>query len=89
MQHSRCFYGKTGEEEMKAMIKGLMYNMEYNFNVFSTAKGLQSGWMLSRKDKMMKFLVHGQSDCDYAKNTEDWSSILATRVFLEGCPIMF
>ena len=39
------------QEEMKRVITGEMCRPEYNFNVFSIAKRLQSGWVLSGNDK--------------------------------------
>ena len=39
-----------GQEEMKAIITGTMYSPEYNFNVFSITKRIQSGWVLSENN---------------------------------------
>ena len=36
-----------------------------------------------------EFVIHGWSDSNYVKNSENWRSTLVTRVFLVGFPAMF
>ena len=42
-----------GQEEMKAMIADVTNNPDYNFDVFSITRRLQSGWVLAKNDKNM------------------------------------
>ncbi len=35
------------------------------------------------------FIISGQSDSDYAKDTQTWKSISGYRALLEGAPVMF
>ena len=62
-----------------------------NYCVETRNKGLYfkppRNW--DRKSKTFELVIHGQFDFDYAKNPENQRRNLKTRVFLEGCSIIF
>ena len=45
--------------------------------------------MLKWKKQTFEVMMHGWSDSNDAKTSENWRNILGILVFLEVCPVMF
>ena len=55
MQLPVIYLSNMGQKEMKAIITGTTYDLQYNFNVFRIRKKIQSGWALSGNVKNIMF----------------------------------
>ena len=69
--------------------KKIVTTMNYCVGTTNQGSFLMPARKQDTKDNTSEFLILGWSDSNYAKNPENWKSILGTRVFLDGCSIIF